>query len=256
MARFFTSDWHLNSNNILKYANRPFVSAGDAASKLVDNCNEVAKWKTDIVFHVGDFWKKGVDRHDKKLGEDDANLSATFDDYIRFINARFILLEGNHDTRNCEADMKSMMIDLNQNYKEVFVTHYPSDNPNYHGRTCANWTFGKGINLCGHVHDKWILHYDKQKKILNINVSVDCWGYKPVKDTELTEMLDFIKDAKVKTPKDTLTPAEFLKWCKMNEKQVETDRLARKQVRYAKKGLTPEICKQRKLEAMKKKGLI
>ena len=42
----------------------------------------------------------------------------------------------------------------------------------------------------------------------------------------------------------------------MINKEVQRAREQRKKERYAKKGLTPEECERRKIEAMKAKGLI
>lgn len=250
--RFFTSDWHLGSTNILKYANRPFPNANEAAYALTCYCNAVAKWKTDVVFHVGDFWLSGKDRHDDV--EDENTLDAYCKDYINVIRAQFILMSGNHDDgHNCESHMKSMVIDLNHNYRNVYVSHYPSDHKAYHGPRNRS---KMSIVICGHVHDKWLMMYDKQNNVLNVNVSVDVWDYEPVRDAEITEMLDFMKTINVYDFPWKWDRATYDMYVDARKRELELGRVARKNERYAKKGLTPEICQQRKIEAMKKKGLI
>ena len=258
MSRFFTSDWHLGSSLIIKYANRPFSRQIDACIGLIDNCNRTAK-RGDVVFHVGDFWLEGYDRHGK--AEDKNELPANANDYVKQISSRFILLSGNHDDdHNFEADLKSMVIDLNQNYRNVYVSHFPSYHTDYYG-PFGNLQKAPCIALCGHVHDKWLLKYDKQHHVLNINIGVDVWNYKPVRDSEITEILDFIFDASGpnrtyfdRTWTWTRKDLEHFQACQKHDR--EQLREIRKKERYVKKGLTPEECERRRIEAMKAKGLI
>ena len=258
MSRFFTSDWHLGSSLINKYANRPFSRQIDACIGLIDSCNCTAK-RGDVVFHVGDFWLEGYDRHGK--AEDKNELPAAANHYVKQISARFILLAGNHDDgHNCEADLKNMRLDLNQNYRNVYVNHFPSNCREYKGprRSPRGTPF---VNLCGHVHDKWLLKYDRDNHVLNINVGVDVWNYKPVRDSQITELLDFVFDKSGPNRTDftrswqwTRKDLEHFQACQKHDR--EQLREMRKEERYAKKGLTPEECDRRRIEAMKAKGLI
>ena len=254
MSRYFTSDWHLGSNLINKYANRPFASASEAAEALVGNCNSIAKSKSDVVFHVGDFWLDNADRHG--VEEDINTFTEGYDDYISLVDARLVLLAGNHDDgHNCEADLKSMVIDLNQNYKNVFVSHFPSYHRHYRG-PFGNLQKSPRIALCGHVHDKWLLDYDKQHHVLNINTGVDVWNYKPVRDSEITKLLDYVLEEHDFVESWHKTLAEFGIWKKNNAKLHAEIRAKRKQEKLKKKGLTLEECERRRIEAMKAKGLI
>ena len=254
MSRYFTSDWHLGSNLINKYANRPFASASKAAEALVGNCNGIAKSKSDVVFHVGDFWLKNADRHD--IEEDINTLTAGYDYYISLVDARLVLLAGNHDDgRNCEADLKSMVIDLNHNYRNVYVSHFPSYHKYYYGPV-GNLQKAPCIALCGHVHDKWLLNYDRQRHVLNINIGVDVWNYKPVRDSEITELLDYVLREHVFKISWQQTRAEFVAWKKNNDKLIAEHRAQRKAEKLVKKGLTSEECERRRIAAMKAKGLI
>ena len=252
MSRYFTSDWHINSTNILKYANRPYKSWQSAAISLIEQCNAVAS-KNDCVFHVGDLIMLSNDRHDTIEDVLDAN-AYTLKDIKQRITANFITIEGNHDDgHSFEADCKSMVLDLNQNYRNVYVSHFPSDHKDYHGPYCKAKT---KVVLCGHVHDAWLLKYDALKNVLNINVGTDVWGFKPVRDAKITEMLDYVfkhQDFKFSWQQ---TRKEFDEWKKNNDLHVAALREQRKAEKRAKQGLTPEECERRKIEAMKKKGLI
>lgn len=278
MSRYFTSDWHLGSSLINKYANRPFSTQIDACIGLIENCNCTAK-RGDVVFHVGDFWLEGYDRHGE--AEDKNELPADADDYVKQISARFVLLSGNHDDgHNVSADLKSMVVDLNQNYRNVTVGHYPSTSQvikkSWSGRTTFTKHSVNGyqgvcgrpdkihIHLCGHCHDKWLLKFDKENLVINVNVGVDVWDYTPVRDSEITELLDYFKatmwtkispDSGVFT-NFTLTRDELEKFKIAHSEEMKEIRAQRKKEKHEKRGLTPEDCERRRIEAMKAKGLI
>jgi len=273
--RYFTSDLHFGSANINKYAKRPFADAVDALNKLVFNINDNLEAR-DTLIHVGDFMLSGADRHDKVH---DTGLGYKLADYVGMLKPNaLILLAGNHDDgHNCETTGRCMLIDLNHNWRGVTVGHYPSTNHNgYEGKFGGRWVRDKWngghgtmawvkdktphIHLCGHVHDKWLVLYDAEQNVLNVNVGVDVWNYKPVRDAELTDLLDYIFHKSV-------NPFLFKKTWTMDRRSfdavIENDRKlraeaaeVRKAEKHIKKGLTPEECERRKLQAMKKKGLI
>jgi len=254
--RYFTSDWHLNSNNIIEYAKRPYKDAKDALFQLMKTCNLKMKMTCeDTLIHVGDFILIGSDRHDKKLGADeetDCQVSAKA--AIAGVFANLVLLSGNHDDgHNVETAGKSMVLDLNQNWRNVSVGHYPSYAKEYLG-----WNGTEKhphVHLCGHVHDKWLIFWDDKKKVMNVNVGIDVWNYKPVRDAELTEMLDYLWNAKLQAP-DKMTRAFYEDFRARNDKFIADCREQRKKEKHEKKGLTPEECQRRKEEAMRKKGLL
>lgn len=261
MSRYFTSDLHLGSANINKYAHRPFDDAHHAKTQLIELINCTVAPSSSLI-HVGDFMLAGSDRHDTV---EDVGLKYTFRDYMKLINPRLLLLEGNHDSgHNCEADAKSLTLDLNQNYRNVYVSHFPSDHKDYHG-PFASCKAAPKIVLCGHVHDKWLLKYDAIRHVVNVNVGVDVWDYRPVRDSQITEMLDFLfmhgKDLFMTKDRGFIANIawnrdRWNKWVDDVNKGLAAAREQRKRERYEKKGLTPEERERRKIEAMKAKGLI
>ena len=69
------------------------------------------------------------------------------------------------------------------------LCHYPS----YDERSDEFLTPGD-INICGHAHTMWSgsggrYFIDKKKRILNINVGVDVWGYKPISEITLVNYI-------------------------------------------------------------------
>lgn len=251
--RYFTSDLHLGSSLINKYAHRPFSSAQEAVEKLTDNICQTCDC-FDSLIHVGDFMLSGADRHGK---DEDIGLGYKLNDYLNMIHARVTLLAGNHDTgHNCEADCTSMRLDLNQNYKNVYVNHFPSYHPDYHGPRNGWKHNAYDINLCGHVHNSWKYYYDNKANVLNYNVGVDCHNYKPVRDAEITEDLDFLFKHHDFSTYFKMTCKDEIEWKKTIKNKLEYDRAVRKKTRYQKKGLTEAECLRRKEEALRKKGLL
>ena len=253
MSRYFTSDLHLGSSNINQSAHRPFRSAQEAVDTLIKNINDKLEL-TDSLIHVGDFLLAGHDRHDVV---EDVGLDYSMNDYMSKLYCRVFLLAGNHDdSHNGDADAKSLVLDLNKNYRNVYVSHYPSTHQFYRGPDRSSRKTGVGIVLCGHVHEKWILYYDWKKNILNYNVGVDCHNYKPVKDSQITKDLDFIFTYHKFNQSWKMTVQNMIEWKTEIKAKINTDREKRKQERYLKKGLTEAECLRRKEEALRKKGIL
>lgn len=248
--RYFTSDLHFGSTNILKYAKRPFSSAEDAVVKLCQNANATVGY-ADMLIHVGDFMLAKSDKHD---AIEDIGLKYKKEDYLAMFKSRVFLLTGNHDDHNaCEPDAKMMVIDLNQNWRNVTVGHYPSYAKGYCG--FKGTEMNAHVHLCGHVHGRFFIKWDEDNHVLNYNVGVDCHDYKPVRDAEITADLDYLWNAKIQAPFE-MTRAQFEEWKKKNEAFVEAERKRRKEDKYKKRGLSPEECQRRKEEALRKKGLL
>ena len=130
MKRYFTSDLHLGSTLINKYAHRPWTDAKSAYEALRNNIWEIVD-PNDTLIHCGDFLLSGADRHGT---EEDVGLDISQEEYVKSIGTRLFLLSGNHDdAHNGDTDAKSLTLDLNQNWRNVYVNHFPSDHKFYHG---------------------------------------------------------------------------------------------------------------------------
>lgn len=180
MARFWTSDFHLNSTAIIQYAGRPFKSGEKMAEAYIRSCNQQARDPSDMIIHVGDFFLRGKDRH----GIGDEGLGVSAKEYLSRINAQVFLIEGNHDGSNIgHTHAKQMILDLGA-FKNTSVSHYPSTDK-------GTWTLRSKdkehlhIHLCGHVHEKWRWKLDLEKLVLNINVGVDQWKHQIVSEKKL-----------------------------------------------------------------------
>jgi hypothetical protein len=63
--RFFTADWHLNSEGTRSVCNRPFKTVEKMNERIIANANSRAKTRSDLIVHVGDFCQRGDDNHYK-----------------------------------------------------------------------------------------------------------------------------------------------------------------------------------------------
>lgn len=172
--RFFTSDFHLFGNDIIKAYGRPFENIYDMNTKIIKMCNSIADSQNDIIIHCGDLMERpsGI------------NLNPTI--FIsNNINAQFINIKGNHDVNNRVKSLcKSMRISLGKVFPDVSVSHYPSTDI----RSKNQWISGD-IHLCGHIHNKWKYLIDTKNKVLNINMCLEVWDFKIVSEEKLIKYI-------------------------------------------------------------------
>lgn len=178
---FFTSDWHLNDELILKVCKRPFKTAKRMTEVLIKQANQRAKLKSDNIIHVGDFIQRGLDRG---TGVREDQLSAK--DALSQIAANVVLLEGNHDENNrCSTAGKVLLRKVGK--IDCLVQHYPSGSKGY--IDFVPLPPYVVVNICGHVHDKWAFSYDVNLSVLNVNVGIDIYPYM-VKECDLAAKIE------------------------------------------------------------------
>ncbi len=182
---WFTADLHLGHGNIIKYCQRPFltaeereraesdlrggwrvsrdtINAHDAA--LLDAINETVRCD-DTLWILGDFCWGGRDSAER---------------YRRRICCRNVnLVRGNHDHSSVEA-VFGVVIDQGMifvNDQRIWLNHYPmrSWNGSFHGA----W------HLYGHVHGRLSAEDAANPWMLTRDVGVDACGYRPVSFDEI-----------------------------------------------------------------------
>ena len=183
--RFFTADWHLNSEGTRIVVPRPFKTVDKMNERIIANANQRAKSRSDVIVHVGDFCQRGDDNHYK-----DETARTGFKDkpesFLDSISATFVNVEGNHDGNNDVRSVCRSMITKIGRFWDASVGHYPSWYDDARGtfishRGRRDWT----IRICGHVHEKWKHRFDMENMVLNVNVGVDAWRYQIVSESEL-----------------------------------------------------------------------
>lgn len=274
--RYFSSDFHLGSAFINKYARRPWMTAREAALDVISNVNSTCR-DDDVLVHCGDFSLQSTDRHGDV---DDVPIPKSTREWLWSFTPSVFLLQGNHDASNGDESMaKSMTVDLSPSWRNVYVSHYPSSHDWYRGPAsiAKQWLARDGytdqhesysfadklckgtrrpaIALCGHVHDAWLVQFDYEHGVLNVNVGLDVWSYKPVSDMQIIKILEFLKAQRIQKLDRLFTwkRADLERAMRENDRHVKNDRARRKAEKHAKKGLTPEECERRKLAAIEKK---
>ena len=180
---FFTSDWHLNDELILKVCKRQFKNAARMTEVIVQRANQRAQVKSDNIIHVGDFIQRGLDRG---TGDRETQISAK--DALAQLNANVILLEGNHDENNrCSTVGKVLFRKVGK--FDCIVQHYPSSTKGFVWAACDETLEKVVINICGHVHDKWAFKYDEAMGVLNVNVGIDIYPYM-IKECDLAQKIE------------------------------------------------------------------
>ncbi len=139
---WLTADWHLDHENIIRHAERPFCNAADMGNAIIAGVNRVVR-PEDHIIHVGDL----------HLGK--AHEASYWLHQIRCKN--LYLIKGDHDNRLWNGikqyvshikllpDITTMFYNTGREYDlRIVLCHWPF----------ASWA-GKhygGINLHGHSH--------------------------------------------------------------------------------------------------------
>ena len=154
---WFTSDWHIGHENIIKYCDRPFKNADEMNKVIMDTFNMLVK-PEDTTYFLGDFC----------LLKRTKDTDPTVQDYMNMMHGYKIFLWGNHDKTQL---FKTFPIEcVYEGFgRKIHLNHFPNN---------ARLS-GFDIALCGHIHEKW-----KSKGKL-VNVGVDVWDFKPVSILEI-----------------------------------------------------------------------
>lgn len=169
---FFTADWHLFHNNIIKYCNRPIKNIMQMQQHMIYEHNQVVKPES-TVWHLGDV----------------TLLSAEFvgrtRKWVNKFNGTKHLVLGNHDiwgaTKYERAGFSTIHTAMwfERDGIKFYLAHDPAiytviqNDPNT-------------VLLCGHVHQLF-QHLLPDKRV--INVGVDAWNFKPVSYNTILNLL-------------------------------------------------------------------
>jgi calcineurin-like phosphoesterase family protein len=167
MKYWFTSDWHLGHENIIRYSNRPFKTVEEMDWAIINNHNKKVD-HDDIVYFLGDFTMRKLN----------------FQKYIEYVNGKIIFILGNHDMSFKNAIKNHYKIievhdRLTITIDEQIITlcHYPPNKDEILGEN--EWY------LYGHKHS------DTNKRILGkkMNVNLELHDYKPLSFDNIKEFM-------------------------------------------------------------------
>lgn len=131
---YFSSDWHLEHKNIIKYNNRPFRSLEEMNNTIIQNYNNLVLDNDDFYF-LGDFCF-----NDKRTEE-----------FISQLRGNLFFIRGNHDNLKTISLYEKYGVYLGEqakiivNKQDIILNHYAMKiwNKSHYGAYC----------LYGHSHD-------------------------------------------------------------------------------------------------------
>lgn len=157
---WYTADQHFGHENMIKYCNRPFMSAAKMDNAMIDRYRKVVS-PEDTVYFLGDFSIKGP----QYLG---------YHEYImKQLPGNKILILGNHDKVNPFTYMELGFLHVHTvlDIGSYVLVHDPA----------MSVVDDSRLWLCGHVHT--VFKMGKRGTVLN--VGVDQWGFYPVSEEEV-----------------------------------------------------------------------
>jgi len=170
---WFTSDWHLNHRNIIKYCERPFKNVHHMNKAILENYHKVVK-EDDQVYFLGDMTMDGPSNKLK------------YESLFNSLPGMKHLVLGNHDRFKPfdyhELGFVSVHTALKQTFGHIDIAFGQADFFMAHDPAWAQ--LPETLWICGHVHNHW-KSMKTDKNTIIINVGVDVWDFKPVSFDEV-----------------------------------------------------------------------
>ena len=189
---FFTSDWHIGHENVLKFDERPFNNLEEMHQTLIIRYNSTVP-DNGICYFLGDM----------------GNKSEEIKKVINQLKGTKVMILGNHDggvttMYNCGFDVVIYSAHLFVGDKKLTMSHCPlpgikredtsqmpnSNNENWHGENRPkhkmSTVFNEGqFHLHGHIHSR--KEKSQSKRILDkqFDVGVPANKYTPVSLSEI-----------------------------------------------------------------------
>ena len=172
MKTFFTADWHLGHENVIKFCERPFANADEMDSAIIDETNKLVG-KHDRLIIIGDFTS--------------ASTQMTHD-YIHRIKCKNIILTfGNHEIRNRVKNFVKTYDIFEVKHPHIVCCHYPM--------AVWNKLHRGSYHLYGHSHGQAEEYLDKvfpDRRSMDVGVDNICklYGtYSPISKDQVIERL-------------------------------------------------------------------
>jgi calcineurin-like phosphoesterase family protein len=173
---YVISDLHFNSENIIKYCNRPFANADVARDEMIRRWNEKVN-EQDTVYVLGDFIMGAPE---------------TVPAILNQLNGHIVLVRGNHDTRRKLAIYAQYpeKIEVHDIFYREFnglwlvMYHFPMTDEGFLDMVVQDNS--EVVVLHGHVHDKNPFFNERNHVF---NVSADVTDFAPVPLTVIHGMV-------------------------------------------------------------------
>lgn len=195
MTIWFTADHHFGHENIIKYCNRPFLSASVMDETMIDRWNSVVE-TGDAVYHLGDF----------TLGD-----MSYFRRYSRRLNGRLFVIPGSHDWRWLKGYDREEDPPVSADGMWVTVTPplMSLEIREHRGRNYQRDKHPLVIVLCHYSMQKWDRSHHGSLHLFghshgrvegigrSMDVGVDCWDFYPLDLDAVIEELTEHEDAEM-----------------------------------------------------------
>lgn len=172
MKTFFTADWHLGHENIIKFCNRPFASANEMDEEIIGQTNSLVG-RNDRIIIIGDFTFAPV---------------GVIGKYIDRINCKnIVFVMGNHDSRH-------RMSNFTKPY-DIFETKNPTIICCHYALAVWNKLHHGAYHLYGHSHAGAEEYLDKVfpgRRSMDVgvdNVVKFLGSYRPISQDEVLDIL-------------------------------------------------------------------
>ena len=167
---WFTADWHLFHENIIKYTNRPFKNRYHMNKVIIDKyCNCVKD--DDEVYFLGDLTMLGGPQID------------VIKPLIEPLPGHKHIILGNHDRFRPfsyhEIGFESVHTALKLDFykKSLYLAHDPA------------WAqIPNTVWICGHIHGLF-KHMKSENSTTIINCGIDVWDFNPVPLNKVKEIV-------------------------------------------------------------------
>lgn len=197
MAKFTISDTHFNSENIIRYCNRPFENSAHQTAEIIRRWNETVS-PDDTVICCGDFIMGNAE---------------TIPQILPQLNGKIILVRGNHDTPRKlsiyeQYPEKITVKDIHyEQYGGLWMIfcHFPMVHQDFADMVVRDNS--EVVYVHGHVHDKTPFYSPEYH---SFNVSVDVIDFTPKSLGEIHAVVkaDFVAKG-VWRDKNAPKPAEM-----------------------------------------------
>lgn len=159
---YFTSDWHVGHENIIKFCNRPFSTLDEMHETFIDNYNSIVTDRDEVWF-LGDLVLRPTNEQLKLYG---------------VLKGHKHVIWGNHDKKY--RTLLEPYFESAQDYKELkydkkrlILMHFPIHS--WNGRNKGS------IHLHGHTHGTLPFNPDLRR----LDVGVDVHEFKPISFEEI-----------------------------------------------------------------------
>ena len=166
---YFTSDCHLNHDNIIEYAHRPFADIDGMNAAIIDNINKTVGID-DTLWVIGDFC----------MGREKIQNTSVFLSRISCKDVNLVL--GNHDPRGHDDELLAAGFASISDYVEMRIGNKHQNGVLFHyGITSWNGMARGSYMLHGHIHSTPMYNMqNKRDGLRRYDVGVDANGYAPV----------------------------------------------------------------------------